>query len=55
MQNVTSEELCKAIDHVTESEEIRRKIKEVSEVVQKDDAMDRLCNLIEETCSKNEL
>ena len=55
LQNVTSDELNKAIDYVTGNEEVKRKIREVSEVVRKDDAMDRLCNLIEETCSRNEL
>lgn len=55
LQNVTSEELDKVIDHVTGSEVIKRNMKEVSEVVRKDDAMDRLCDLIEETCSRNEL
>ena len=54
LQNVTSEELNKAIDYVTGSEEVKRKVGEVSEAVRKDDAMDRLCDLIEETCSRKD-
>ncbi|KAI3480253.1 hypothetical protein L1887_57616 [Cichorium endivia] len=40
--NVTSDELSKAIDYVTGSEEIQSNIKKISEAVRKDDAMDRL-------------
>ena len=53
LQNVTSDELCKAIDYVTGSEEVKRNMKELSAAVQKDDAMDRLCDVVIESCSKN--
>ena len=55
LQNVTGDELCKAIDLVTGSEEIKRKMTELSAVVREDDAMDRLCDAVIETCTRTEL
>lgn len=52
LQNISKEELCSAIDYVGGSETIKQKIKEISKVVKEDNAMDRLCDLVIQTCSK---
>ena len=52
LYNFSKEELCSAIDYVSGSETIKQKMKEISEAVREDNAMDRLCDLVIQTCSK---